>query len=373
MVYNESELNYYKKNPSHITPELDNDLKLALIDYNVRNIQYMGSQSLELAEFAMKIDPAVFKYLDKTILTPNFLEKVISLYPIMIQHVYEPNDELIKLALTKDMNVLQHLRKISTNIYAWLLARNGLMLSHIQAGEQTEDLIRIAIHENINAYKYAHKKTKEFDLFIISKDSTRVDLISEYWDEIFEQLIEYNPRLITKFLDKPNLLTQDIKKKVITKDPSIYRMLKNPDLDLMKFTALIDVDMLEYMPYNTELIDYVLEYNGLALKYLIKKDLRRIKKAITNNVTALKYIEFPRKFLIDYAFGIDGIALQFIDEPTYKQCLNAVLRNGGAIEFVPDKFKTKEIQLAGLQRKGTAIIKFLGTPADEEVSLELLK
>ncbi len=153
--------------------------------------------------------------------------------------------------------------------------------------------------------------------------------------------------------------------------PELYRAIKDPDIDLMKYAIKLDIDLFRYMPYNQEVLDYALETNGLVLKYIKKKDLRTIKLAIQQNVSALDYIQYPRQFLIDYAFKQNGYALKYIKDPAYTQCLDAVKRNSKAIEFVPTHHLTKEIQLYALMG-GTSIVPMIGQPADDEVANQIL-
>ena len=376
MSYTEAQLNYYKKNPTHITADLDEDLLMELIDINASWFEYVkDNHTLELAKKAYNRDPSTFKYINKTILTPQFLEEVIDANPMLIQYVYMPSYELIKRALLNDLNVLQYLRKIPSDIYEWLLPQNGLVLEHIQAGEQTEELVRLAIHENIEAYKYAHIKNLEFDEYVISQDPKRIDLISGYHPELIGAIIEYNPRYISKFFDTPEIITEELKRRAIELDPQVFRILPKEmvDMDLMKFVVGIELDLMEFMPYSQELISYALGINGLALKYLKKKDLRSIRQAVYNDVRALDYIEYPRNFLIDYAFKLDGYALKYLTDPSNDVIVDAVKRNGFALEFVPTEKQTKEIQMFALAGAGAKVIPYIKNPADDEVVLEMLR
>jgi hypothetical protein len=376
MSYTEAELNYYKKNPSHITADLAEDLLLELIDTNASWFEYIkDNHTLELATAAYQKDPSTFKYINREILTPQFLEEVIENNPMMIQYVYMPSSELIKRALLKDLNVLQYLRRIPEEIYLWLLPQNGLVLEHIQAGEQTEEMVRLAIHENYEAYKYSHIKTLEFDQYIISKDPSRMDLVSEYHPELIEAIIEYNPRYISKFFDMPEIITDEIKRRAIELDYQVYRLLPESmiDMSLMKFAVEQELSLLDYMPYSQELIDHAINVNGLALQYVKKKDLRTIRRAIDNNVLALDFVEYPRQFLIDYAFKVDGYALKYIENPTAEQMLDAVQRNGFAIEWIAPEDQTKAIQMYALAGAGTKAIPFIPNPADDEVTLQMIR
>lgn len=376
MSYTEAQLNYYRKNPSHITSDLEEDLLMALIDIDVSWFEYLkDNHTLAIARKAYQTDPSTFKYINREILTPQFLEEVIDTNPMLIQYVYMPSSGLIKRALLNDLNVLQHLRKLPTEIYEWLLPQNGLVLEHIQAGEQTEDLVRLAIHENYEAYKYAHIKTLEFDQYVISQDPSRIDLISGYHPELIEAIIEYNPRYISKFFDKPEIITDTIKRRAIELDSQVYRILPESmvDMNLMKYAVTIDLDLMQYMPYSNELIMYAMNVNGLALKYLRKKDLRSIRTAVDNNVLALDYVPHIRQFLIDYAFKVDGYAIKYLENPTQEQMLDAVQRNGFAIEWIPTEYQTKEIQMYALAGAGAKVIPFITDPVDDEVILEVIR
>jgi hypothetical protein len=373
MSYTQSDLNYYKKNPSHITATLDDELLLTLIDFNAGNIKYIKPQSFELIQAAYARDPAVFKYIDMSMITVQFLEHVIETNPVMIQHVYSPTPELMKFALVKDLNVLQYIEKyLDEDMYKWLLSQNGLVLEFIPAGKQTEELVMIAIQENLEAYKYANVKTKVTDIYVIEQDPTKISMLSKYWPELIETLIQYNPRFITKFYDQPEIVTEEFMKMAISLDPDVFRTIPDPDFEIMKHTVGLDIGMLDYMPYNQNLIDYAISINGLALRYIRKKDLRTIKNALMQNVMSLEYVEYPRQFMIDFAFKHNGLALKYIETPTYDQCLDAVKRNPFAVEFVPDEFRTKDLQLYALMA-GVAIIPFLGEPADDEVVFQILR
>ncbi len=373
MAYTISDLNYYKKKPKQIHAGLDIDLLLELIDFDASFLQYIKPQSFELIEKAYTKDPSSFRYIDFSKVTIQFLEKAIYDHPNMVKYVYSPSPDIMKIALTRDLNSLQYLEKyLDTTMYEWLLSKNGLVLEFIPAGKQTEKLVRIALHENPNAYKYSHIKTKEFDILMVENDPTKIAEISEYWPELIEQLIKYNPRFISKFLDRPEILTDEIKKIAINQDPMVYRILPNPSMEIMKFTAERDYLMMDYMPFNQELVDYVISNNGLALKYIRKKDLRTIQAAVEQNVLALDYVEYPRQFLIDLAFSLNGIALKYINNPTEEQCIDAVTRNPMAIEFVPDSYKTSQIQNLALLG-GPQVIPFIGIPENEEMILKIIK
>ena len=372
MSYTEANLNYYKKNPTHITADLDTDLLMALIDFDVENIKYVKPQTPELIYSAYEIDPSVFKYIDFSKISIQFLEQVVADNPIMIQHIYSPSPDVIKIALANDLNVLPYVEKyLDESMYEWLLSQNGLILEFIPAGKQTENMVMIAIQQNIDSYKYAHIKTKNTDIYVVEQDPSKIPLISEYWSELIIPLIEYNPRFISKFLNIPDLITDDIIKLALDGDPLIFKIIENPSMDIMKYTIDIDLNMLEYMPYNQELIDYAISTNGLALKFVKKKDLRTIKNAISQNVLALDYVEYPRQFLIDYAFEQSGLGLKYLEDPTYEQCLDAVERDPFAIEFVPQELMTKDIQLYALMG-GVKIIPYL-IPVNDEVILQILR
>jgi len=373
MAYTEANLNYYKKNPTHITADLDNDLLLTLIDYDVENIKYIKPQTAEFIYEAFKLDPSVFKYIDFSKVSIQFLERVVKENPIMIQHIYSPNSTLIKIALTEDVNVLPYIEKyIDASIYEWLLSQNGLLLEFIPSYKQTENMTMIAIQQNIKAYQYAYIKTKATDIYLIHQDSTRIYEITDYWPELIIPIIEYNPRYISKFFNHPELLTEDIIKLALDGDSDIYKILPNPSFEIMKYSIDLDIDLFIYMPFNQQLIEYALLTNGLALKYVKKKDLLTIKNAIDKNVRALDYIPYPRQFLIDYAFELNGIALKYIKNPTYAECLSAIKREPYVIEYIPSEFITKEIQLYALVG-GVKNIPFIGIPYDEEVYLQILR
>lgn len=373
MAYTESEFTYYKKNPEHITADLPADLLNSLIDYDAENIRYIKPQTFDLIKRAYAVSHASFKFFDLSKVSIQFIEKAVSENASLIQHVYYPSTDVMKIALAKDLNVLVYIEKYLDNtMYTWLLSQNGMVLEFIPAGKQTEELVMTAIQENIEAYAYANVKTKATDMYIIQQDPSKVSWISYYWPELMEPIIRYNPRYLTKFFSMPGVVvSKEIIKLALNGSPELYRAIPNPDVDIMKHTISLDVDMFKYMPYNQEVLDYALETNGLVLKYIKKKDLRTIKLAIQQNVSALDYIPYPRQFLVNYAFKQNGCALKYLIDPTYSQCLDAVKRTPKAIEFVPAEHMSKEIQMYALMG-GPEIVRLLGQPADDEVANQIL-
>lgn len=373
MSYKRDDLNYYRKNPNLIHVGLDIDLLLDLIELDASYMRYIQPQNIDFIKKAFERNSSIFNYVDKSKITINFLEHVIDSHPMFIKGLYSPSPEIIKLAILKDSNVYPHIEKyVDYNMIKYLLSKNGMLLEFIPTSKQTEDLVMIAIQENINAYQFAGIKTKKTDIFIMKNDPSKIDLVSNYWPELIEEFIRYNPRLVTKFYDTPDFLTKDMIKLALRGDPELFKTIPNPDMDIMKYTIDLNVDMLEFMNYSSELIKYAIKKNGLALKFVKKKDLKTIKDAISQNVFALDYVEYPRNFLTSYAFRVSGLGLKYLENPTYDQCLDAVKRNPYSIEFVPSNHRNKDLQMYALMG-GKKLIPFIGNPVDDEVTLQILR
>lgn len=371
MAYTEQEYKHYIKKPKQIHGGLDEELLLALVDVNSSWFSYMKPHTLDFVKRVIAIDPTTFPYADRSVFTIQYLEEVITATPMLIQYVYEPNDTLIKIALEQDLNILSYLGVLDKNIYKWIVEKNGLMLAKIPPTEQTEEIVEIAIRQNYKAYKTASFKNLFLDRIAIEADNSMVQYISDYHPELIESILEYNPMLLSKFVGMVEL-TDELIRTGISKNSQVYKLIPYPDIELMKYSALIDLTLMDCMPYSDELIEYILERNGLALEYVKKKELFVIKKAVTQNVLALNFVENPRQHLIDYAFEIDGIAIQFIDNPTAEQCTYAIKDNGYAIEFVPFEYQTADLQLRALSECGAEVIPFI-KPISDDVILEILR
>jgi hypothetical protein len=374
MAYTQVELNHYKRHPEEITSALDFGLILELIDLNPKNIKKIKPQTIELIEQAYLRDPQVFRYIDFSVVSPSFLDRVIGEHPTYIRYITYPSPELIKKSLLLDINSLPYVEKyVTESMFEWLVSRNGLLLQFIPETKQTINMTRLAIENNIEAYQFAYKKSKETDIYVVERDLSKIPLISFHWPEIIDHLVEYNPNFITDFFyDYPGFVTPPRLKKVLDSDPQLFRTIPEPSMDIMKYTLRLNIDMFIYMPTKMELLDHALETNGLMLKFYKKKSLKTIKTALATNSRALDYLQYPRQFLIDYAFEKNGYALKYFKNPTYDQCLDAVNRNWEAIEFVPDAFKTREMQLNAISSGGTNVLPFLGAPKDDDVVMQVL-
>jgi len=373
MAYTKSELNHYKKHPEEITASLDSDLISELIDYDPKNIKRIP-QTVDLIERAYARDPQIFRYVDFSVITPSFLDRVIDAHPLYIRYIRYPSPELIKKALIKDINVMPHVEKYLTeSMFEWLVSRNGLLLQYIPETKQTLQMTTLAIHNNVKAYKYAHNKSKETDIYVVTRDTTQINSVSYFWPELIDYFVNYNATYITKFFyDYPGFVTPPRLKVILDAEPELYQTIPNPSLDIMKYALSLNIDMYVYMPYRMDLLEKTLETNGLILKYYRKKSLKTIKNALNSNVRALDYLEFPRKFLIDYAFSKDGYALKYIENPTYDQCFDAVKRNWEAFQFIPPQFVNAEIQLYAIATGGLKVLPILGVPKNEDVIMQLL-
>lgn len=369
---NENDLIYYNENPTKINASLDFDLLVSLAEIDAENFKYITNQTEELIYAAYNVNNSIFKYIDFSKVTIQFLELVIGKNPHLIQYVYYPSIDLIMLALKADLNVFQFIEKFSNDsVFIYVLERNGLFLEFIPPHKQTEDLVTIAIQENSEAYKYAYVKTKHTDLILIKKDKTKINEVSEYWVEIIKEVIEYNPRLISQYLNKPQILDVEILKFALDRDPTIFKLLQNPTFEITLYAAILMPDLLDSIPYNKRLLKEAIVKNGLILKYMKNPDMHIIKQAITQNIDALQYTHINYDFFLNYAFEINPISIKYFKAQSKELCINAVKRNPFAIEFVKLEYVDKEMQLLALSG-GIKIIPLIKNPIDDEVLLKMI-
>jgi len=370
--YTENELEYYKENPQKINSSLDFNLLIALSAIDAENFSFIVDQTEDLIYAAYEVNNSIFKYINFSKVSIQFLEKVVHKNPNFIQYVYYPSYDIIKIALDSDLNSFQYvIKNANDTLLEYAISKNGLLLEFVPGTQQSENLVKIAINENVDAYEYAQIKTKETDILVVKKDKSKIPLITNYWEELINELIDFNPRLMTFFLDS-DALTIDILKKAIKEEPKLYKALKNPSYEITLYSIIVEPSLLQDIPYNSTLLKDAVKKNGLVLKYIKNADIQTIQIAVNQTPHALEFVKTKKEYFVKYAFERHGLALKYINNHSYDECLYAVKKDYKAIQFVNEANMSKELQLLALDG-GFEIISLITKPYDEEVVLKILK
>lgn len=289
------------KDRSLINDSLDVELKIALIDFDATLLKLFSDYDSDFVDQVLENDLSAFKYIKREILTPLFLDKWITRSPQLIKHVYEPSKDLMIKAYNADKNVIQYLKKPPYEIYLAAVKVNGVYLKFVPAVHHTIELVKAAMAENIESYRYSAVKNFEFDAYVLFLDESRIDLLSEYHKELIPIIMKYDPKAAAKYLNDTEVFLEEDLFEFIALHPEYVTGLNNPSLDILKIAAASNFEILDHFKEDIDLIKSMILIDGRSIKFLPKKTLKNMIDAVTTTREAIQFIENPREFLIALA------------------------------------------------------------------------
>lgn len=233
---------------------------------------------------------------------------------------------------------------------------NGLNIQFVE--NQSFDLCRLAIQENIYSYVYIknHDMRKQLRRVLLSVDGMLLEFIDEQTEELCIRAVKNNA-LALQFV-KPEFIELNVKNHY----PSYAQINK-----LWQAALIRDVSALQFIPNQTvEVYDYLFyalnndwcnvvdtdnpntriyfkrKYFsdieiGKLLKYVNNQTETICKKFIVISPKSLMYIKNQTDFLCDLAVNIDGLTLEYVKNKTPKLCEDAVKRNPLALQYVDNQ------------------------------------
>jgi len=359
---------FYVKNPKLIREIKDKDLLYSLVKMDSSLVKWMTIFDLETVDNFLKIDYSSFEYIDRSLFSYDYLKDVCARYPWVIEWVYMPNDELMSIALDASKFAVMDKIEPTQKLLKKYLVQDGLLLSKLETKYHTEELVRIAITQNPQAYKFSVIKNEELDLLVIGQDKNMIMFVSGFHRSLIPTYLEfpeYYQMLLNEDLDDKSI------NKILETKPYLISMIEKPTDEQLQTAIKTDPSIATKYHYDDSIIKELIPYNGMIIEHMHYKDIRTIMSAIKQNIDVLKLLKNPRLLLIDYAYSVSAMALQFLKTPTLTQCEQAVLRDPRAIEFVPKQFQTKSMQLSVLNQIHGDATQWI-EPLDEEVLLVYL-
>jgi hypothetical protein len=173
-----------------VKKNIDYDLALKAIRKDVMNLQYIPHAHVDIINEAFNKDHNVIKYIKN----------------------YNQTEEMCLKAIQHDIDLIQYVNfKIPNDLAIKAVTKNGIYLKNII--NQTDEIVKIALEQNINAFKYVKNYTPNMCLDIVKKDGMQLEYIKiqickiewkDYIDQIYMEAIKQNP-LAIKFAFRQTL------------------------------------------------------------------------------------------------------------------------------------------------------------------------
>jgi competence CoiA-like predicted nuclease len=158
---------YIKENPTIINFIKKNNYELCkkLLSLNGLLLKYIDMQTDELCIIAIKNNINAYEYIKNK--TYELNKKILNVNGLTIQFIknIDFNIELLLIAIANNKNAIKYcdISILSHENLKYFLKKDGLLLQYIK--EQTEDLCKIALKQNINSYTYIKNKTIVLEKF----------------------------------------------------------------------------------------------------------------------------------------------------------------------------------------------------------------
>ena len=174
-------------------------------------------------------------------------------------------------------------------------------------------------------------------------------------------------------ISKPKVLTKDPNIKTVIKNPKAILDIENPSEEVQLAVVSQDGNMIRYIIDSiggnpSEKVQLVaVEENGSAIRY-IKNPSERVQLAVVkNDGNAIRFIKNPSEEVQLAAVEKDGYAIRFIKNPSEEVQLAAVNQAGYyALEYIVDAggLLSEKVQLAMVEKDGYAI-RFIKNPSEK--------
>lgn len=209
--------------------------------------------------------------------------------------------------IRSDPSALLKYKVRTPDMYLEALSRNGLLLEHVPANDQTEELCLIAIRNDFEALQFS----------VIRTPVILVAAIRQYW-----HALQY-------FSESEQ--TPDVIAMVLPRYPGALQYVKAPTKQICR----------ETMAHGGLLCHVPLKYRDVDICTI----------AIENNPENLKHV--PKKVLtprMEYlSVAKWGFTIKYIKDPTHELCVMAINNGAMNIRFIKPHYRTEDLQIMAVE------------------------
>lgn len=262
-------------------------------------IKFIKNQHFKACLTAVTLDGLCLKYIKNQ--TVELVNQALISNPNSIKYVLESlmNENMCRFLTSIDYRFIKYFDIQPPDICINMVKQNGLLLEHIKHKNQNNEICKLAIINNIDSIKWAKYISPE----------------------IANHVLYTTPKYASNILNNIDIkiINSDVLMKLLNNDPSLISNINNPPL---------------------EIIIYVLQKNGLLLKY-INDDIQNeqiVMTAIKNNINSIKYAKFQNESIVNHIFNSRKYdLLEYIDKNklTREICNKAVITAPEVIKYIP--------------------------------------
>lgn len=179
----------------YIENQTDEMIETAL-KQNAMALQYVRNKTDRICLTAVKHCGRALQFVEKQ--TPIICETAIKKYAPSFLYVKEQTDELSLLAVTRDSRLFRLVKKQTLEICLAAIRKNGLLLEYVEPQFKTEEVVRLAVKQNVNAIQFV-ECISPWMIFEAVKAGNTMHLEEVVLDErCLNELIKTSPMKVTE-------------------------------------------------------------------------------------------------------------------------------------------------------------------------------
>jgi len=254
--------------------------------------------------------------------------------------------ELIKYAIRNNINNYKFIKNKSYELDKMLLYIDGRILQFIDL--QSDELCEIACKYNIDSYKYIKNKTYELDKILLNINGLILQFIDNQNDELCEIACKNNINAYQYIKNK----SYELDKKLLNINGLILQFIDNQTDELCEIACINNIDAYQYIKNKSYDLDKkllnsdniykifiknILKSDGLLLQFINNQTDEMCIIACKNNINSYQYIKNKSYNLDKILLNNDGRILQFMNNQTDELCEIAIKNNIYAYQYIKNK------------------------------------
>lgn len=331
------------------------------------NFKGLPNKTRELCEIAVLANDYNFRHVPNDIKTPDFNIPFLQNNGLLLQHIPEPTEDEINIAISE----------------------NGLAIQYVK--NQTIEIVKKAIDSNPSALRFVDTKYTDIMKQIIRNDPHLIKHWNYNDDENIKELIKEKPEIIC-YMDhpkrdlqlyalnlEPSLITKIIKGRCYTDiflqtmavefNPNLLTELKNPSYKTCELAVGLNGEMIDHVPerhFTDEICWISLKDNPKNIRFMADPTEEMIEYIIENDPESLKFVDYMSDRLMVVAskkkpdiwvqfedVSYESIFLTLWDVPECFQYMDqknedfvalACIINPNIVKYIKDKEVKQDVQ-----------------------------
>jgi hypothetical protein len=210
--------------------------------YILNNSNY--SNILKLKQFTqMKLainsnlstEEMIKKYPDSIGLIKNPNEELqrlaVSKNGVSIRYINNPSEQIQRFAVMEDSEAIHYINNPSEAVQRLAVQQNGFIISQIK---NPSDIVqKLAVQNTKRAIEYIKNPTEEVQMMAVEYSPEMIKYINNPTEEVQKFVVQINPRLLY-FIKNPS---EEVQKVAVSKNPWAIDYIKNPSEEVKRISS----------------------------------------------------------------------------------------------------------------------------------------